>query len=299
MTPARFRWGILFIMFGVLILLSRADVLNHNFWYDFVSLIPFLLIAIGIEKIFTRTKAEAISYLSSIVILVGGLWVAFSGSRYGTDASFFEAETIRQELEPEVEALNASLFVDEGDLTIRDATEDLVYARFREYSPKPKFVYSVKDSVAEVELDSRKHGGFGGFIVVKTDEPEDWKVKFSRLVPLTLKCTGYESTLHLNLSTTPLRDLEVDADESNIYLKLGDMEPRVAVSIRGRDSDLRLRVPGESGLRVTGFEDGDYLHEVGLSRQNGFFENAGYDSLENKIEVELDNRFQSLSIDYY
>jgi len=52
-------------------------------------------------------------------------------------------------------------------------------------------------------------------------------------------------------------------------------------------------------LRVIGIEDADYLREVGLTQQNGFFVNQGYDSLESKIEVELDDRFQSLSIDYY
>ncbi len=299
MTPARFRWGILFILIGVLILLSRAEVLNHNFWLDFLSLIPFLLIAIGIEKIFTRTKFQAISYLSSILLLVGGVWVAFSGSRHGSDASFWEAETIRQDVEPSVEMLEATLYLGEGDLTIRDATDDLVYGRFREFSSKPKYTYLVQDGKAQIELDSRSRRGLGGMIRIDTDQPEDWRLKFSRLIPLALKCDGSEATIHLNMSTTPLRELDLDADESSIYLKLGDLVPEIRVSVRGQDSELRLRVPGESGLRVIGIDDADYLREVGLTKQDGFFVNDGYDSLGSKIEVELDERFQSLSIDYY
>lgn len=299
MTPARFRWGVLFILIGVLILLSRAEVLNHNFWLDFFSLIPFLLIAIGIEKIFTRTRFEAISYLSSVLLLVGGVWVAFNGSRYGTNASFFETETISQEVEPSVNLLEAVLYLGGEDLTIRDATDDLIDARFREFSDKPKYIYTVQDNTARVELDSRNNRSFGGMIRVDTDQPEDWRLKFSRLVPLVLKCDGSESELHLNLSTTPLRELDLEADEASIYLKLGTLEPQIKVAVRGRDSELRLRVPGESGLRVTGIEDEDYLREVGLTRQNGFFVNDGYDSLQSKIEVDLDERFRSLSIDYY
>jgi len=299
MTPARFRWGILFILIGVLILLSRTDVLNNNFWIDFLSLIPFLLIAIGIEKIFTRTRFEAISYLSSILLLVGGIWVAVSGSRYGTNASFFESETITQEVEPSVELLEAVLHLGDGDLTIRDATDDLVYARFREFSDKPKYTYSVQDNTARVDLDSRNRRGLGPFIHIDTDQPEDWRLQFSRVIPLVLKCEGSESSIHLNLSTTPLRELDLDADESSIYIKLGNLEPQIKVAVRGRDSELRLRIPGESGLRVIGFEDAGYLQEVGLSSQNGSFVTEGFDSLSNRIEVELDDRFQSLSIDYY
>jgi len=299
MTPARFRWGILFILTGVLILLTRIEVLNHNFWFDFFSMIPFLFIAIGIEKIFTRTRFQAISYLSSVFLLAGGVWVAVSGSHNDGNASFFEVEIIREETDPSIELLEASIYLGEGDLTIRDATDDLFFGRFREFSDKPKYTYTIVNNTAQVKLDSRNHSGFGGMIRVDTEDPEDWKLKFSRLIPLVLKCAGSESTIHLNLSTTPLRELDLDADESVIYVKLGDMEPFIKVSVTGRDSELRLRVPGESGLRVIGIEDADYLREVGLTQQNGFFVNQGYDSLESKIEVELDDRFQSLSIDYY
>ncbi len=299
MTPARFRWGVLFILIGVLLLLSRAEVLNHNFWLDFFSLIPFLLIAIGIEKIFTRTRFQMISYLSSILLLVGGVWVAFSGSRHGSNTSFWEAETIQQDVESSVETLEAILYLGEGDLTIRDATDDLVYGRFREFSSKPKYTYAVDGGKAQIELDSRNRRGFDDWIRIDTDQPDDWRLKFSRIVPLVLKCDGSESTIHLNLSTTPLRELDLDADESSIYLKLGDLVPEIKVLVRGRDADLRLRVPGESGLRVIGIDDADYLREVGLTKQDGFFVNDGYDSLETKIEVDLDERFQSLSIDYY
>jgi hypothetical protein len=51
MTPARFRWGMLFILLGTLLLLVNADVLSHNFWIDFIYLLPFLLIAIGLENL--------------------------------------------------------------------------------------------------------------------------------------------------------------------------------------------------------------------------------------------------------
>ncbi len=299
MTPARFRWGILFILIGVLILLSRAEVVNHNFWLDFLSLIPILLIAIGIEKIFTSTRFQLISYLSSVLLLVGGVWVAFSGSQNSGSASFFEAEIIREEAEPSIKLVEASIFLGEGDLTIRDATDDLLYGRFREYSDKPKYTYAVVENTARIELDSRNRRRFGGMIRVDTEDPDDWKLKFSKLVPLVLKCDGSESTIHLNLSTTPLRELALEADESKIYLKLGDLEPLIKVVVSGRDSELRLRVPGESGLRVVGINDADYLSEVGLSKQNGFFVNDGYDSLESKIDVELDDSFQTLSIDYY
>ena len=54
MTPARFRWGLILILIGGLIFLENLNYLNHGFWIDLLIYSPFLLIAIGIEKIFTR-----------------------------------------------------------------------------------------------------------------------------------------------------------------------------------------------------------------------------------------------------
>lgn len=298
MTPARFRWGILFILFGTLILLSRLDVISHDFWLDIFSLIPFLLIAIGIEKIFTRTRFEAVSYLSSVIVLAGGVWIGVrDGANSGT--SFFQAQTIEQKVEPNVSLLEASVHLGDGDLTVRDATDELVYGKFREYSEKPKYDYFLQGDTARVSFDYRTRRGFGNVIRVDLEQPDDWKLYFSRVIPLILKCDGDEATIHLNLSTTPLRELDLAADQSDIYLKLGALEPHVKVKVTGQDSELLLRVPGESGLRIFGFDDANYLQEVGLSKQDGFFANDGYDSLKSRIDVDLDDRFQSLSIDYY
>jgi len=71
------------------------------------------------------------------------------------------------------------------------------------------------------------------------------------------------------------------------------------VAVKGLDSKLRLRIPRDAGLRVIGVGDDEYLQQVGLSREDGGFISDGYDTLQNKIDVDLDDRFRSLSIDYY
>jgi hypothetical protein len=89
------------------------------------------------------------------------------------------------------------------------------------------------------------------------------------------------------------------ADGTTIYLKLGDLEPFVRVDIVGEDSDLRLRVPQNMGLKVTGEEYHAYLVQIGLLKSNGGFVNEGFDTLEKKIEVDLEERLASFSIDFF
>jgi hypothetical protein len=299
MTPARFRWGMLLILIGVLILLTNMDVLTGNYWEELIVFFPVLLIAIGIEKIFTKSRLQFISYLTSILIFAGALYAAFETSRLGEDTSFFSSRTIHERVRPSVKTIEAVLKLDDGDVTIRDATDDLLYGRFREFSFKPRYDFDIEDDLARVTLTGHSGRLLGGIVRVDTDEPDDWRLAFSRDIPLELGCYGDKSDIHLNLAATPLRRLRLEADDADIYIKLGNLEPEAQVYIIGYDSELRLRVPQESGLRVSGIDDDSFLSRVGLARQNGYFVNGGYDTLPSRIIVELEDRFRSFSIDFY
>ena len=101
MTPSRLRWGLILIQVGILILLVNIGVFNWNFTIDLVSAIPFLLILIGIEKIFTRSRLEFISYLAVFTIFIGGLYIAYRGS-YGNAEEGFLNETDQPIIYPSV-----------------------------------------------------------------------------------------------------------------------------------------------------------------------------------------------------
>jgi len=301
MTPARFRWGMLFILMGTLILLVNVDVLNNNFWIDFIYLFPFLLIAIGIEKIFAHTRLKGLSYLTTVLLVAGAFYVAFEGSRCSGSSSFFESTTVVYDEDDPVDVIDADLDLGSANLTIRDATSELMRARFGEWSYKPRSNFHVENRRASITVTN---GGvtrrlWGRTIEIETDDPDDWRVSFSRRVPLDLKITGDDNDLHLNMATTPLRSLRMDVEDADTYLKVGDLERDVTVRISGRDSRLRLRVPQESGLLVSGVDDPAYLEEIGLVEKDGSYTTEGFEDAETRIQVEIDDRFRSLSIDFY
>ncbi len=299
MTPARFRWGLFLVLVGTLLLLRNFDVLNDNMWIDLAILFPVVLIAVGIEKIFSRTRLRAISYLTSVALFVGGLAIAFSSSHGGDETSFFSSTTYMQANDPAVRLLRAELDLDETDLTIRDSGDDLVYAKFDKFTRKPEIDFSAADGEGRVEMASRGGGLLGGAVKIETDDGQDWFLRFSGSTPLEMNCSGYRSDMHLNMSTTPLRALKVDADESKVYLKIGDLEPELRVSIFGQDTELRLRVPKTIGLKVFGEEYRGYLGTMGLLEAGEGFATEGFDTLPSKIEVRLDDRLSSFSIDFF
>lgn len=299
MTPSRFRWGILLVLLGAVLLLHNLDIINSNFWEDFLIYLPIVLIAIGLEKIFTKSRFQFVSYLTSAALFLGGLYLVFAGSRGGEDTNFFSQTSYKADADPNVRELHAELNLTDGDLTIRDATDGLVEGQFKEFTHKPDITFAVDNGVANVVMNGGKRRIIGTAIRIETDTPDDWYLSFSNLVPLTLACVGKNSDMHLNLSTTPLKDLTLEAEEGSAYLKLGTLLPLVTVSVKGDNSEIRLRLPSDAGVRISGVDDREYLEQVGLKARDGAFVNDGYDTLKNKINVNLDDRLSSLSIDYY
>ncbi|HOP07654.1 MAG TPA: DUF5668 domain-containing protein [candidate division Zixibacteria bacterium] len=299
MTPARFRWGLIFVTIGALLLLRNMGTLNDDFWIDLAIYFPVVLIAIGIEKIFTHTRFQIISYATSVCLLVTAFFIAFHSGSGGSDNSFFHESRHRLEAPNDVQLIKADLKLGETDLTIRDSGRDLIYSRFDRFTRKPRIDYDVEDSVAEIQYSERGSGLLGGIIKIDAENEQDWYVRFSDIIPLDLECTGHGSDIHLNLATTPLRRLTLDTDNARVYLKIGDLEPEVNVTLNGADSNLRLRVPRSAGLQVKGQDYDSYLDRLGLIEKDGFYITSGYDSLPVKVSIDVDEALSSFTVDFF
>lgn len=299
MSPARFRWGIILILLGVLIFLKNVELIRNDFWVSLVMFIPVLLIAIGVEKIFTKTRFQIISYVTSIVILVGGLGFAFSDSLgYSTGSFFSESHVVRQH-DDSVKKIVAEVDVDKTALTIRDSGDDIIYAKFDRFTRKPVVKYEIVGDQAELKLAFHDNDLLGGIVHVETDKQQDWTVSFSNSIPLDFVCRGDQADVHLNLETTPLENLALDMQNSYIYLKLGDLIPLVHVKINGEESNLKLRIPEQVGVKINADGYDSYFEHVGLKRDDGWYVKSGNDTLKSQVEIDMDAKLNSFSIDYF
>ncbi len=301
MSPARFRWGIILILAGLLIFFRNIHVLHNDFWANLILFFPILLIAIGLEKIFSKTKFQLISYLSSVAILLGGLAVAFSGNYSERAGGFFSESQIQRVNDENVKRIVAEVDVDKTALTIRDSGDDIIYATFDRFTRKPDVKYEIVGDQAELKLAFHDNDLLGGIVQIETesDNQQEWMVSFSKNIPLDFVCRGDQSDVHLNLATTPLENLVLDMHDSFIYLKLGDLIPLVHVKISGDDSKLKLRIPENVGVKINAEGYESYFEKVGLHRADGWFVKDGNDTLKSQVEINMDAKLNSFSIDYF
>ena len=177
MTPARFRWGMAFIAIGFLLLLQNMRVLDWYFTWDLFFFLPLVIIAIGIEKIFTRSRLEFISYFTTLAIFAGISFMVYdsvNASDLGNSSSN------RISIDPSIEAIHAVLNISGGDLEIRDSRRNEISYRFEDWSPRPKIRTDVHDGLLNIQIDSRLWKILGKGFVARMGDDDYWKLAFAR-----------------------------------------------------------------------------------------------------------------------
>lgn len=294
MSPARFRWGLLLIVAGVLILLHNADRLYWDFWWDLAQWWPVLLIAIGLEKLLSGLRLKALAYIPPLLLAAGIVYLAVADN-YHYDRRSYTSSNWEEKFDPEITALDVRIEHGQNDVKIKQTANYLAKADFDRFRRKPKMDFTRDGTTARLTVDSDYR--FNGRVFNIHDyRGSDWDFGFSDKVPLKLECTGDDANLRLDLSDIMLRDLTVENDDGLIDVTIGNRESEVHLSISGDNSRLYLGVPSGAGLEISGGDYSGYFGALGLKQQGDKFISEGFDSATVKIFVDIDAGLKHLSI---
>ncbi len=298
-TPSRLRWGLIFIIAGVMLLLNNAGTLSWEYWWELIIWWPLLLIAFGIEKIFQKTSLQFISYVSPLLLAIAMIYIAVQTGSEGSTRNFFSVYRWSENADPAVRLIEAEIDHGRSDLYVNGGGEGLASARFERFSRKPNIKFDKNGGMAKLEM-KRGFGQGSGFLVFDGKRSgRDWNLYFSEETPLKLDCRGDRADLNLSLESVPLEQLKIVDGNGDIYLKVGDLRPQVELEIDGRESQLSLRYPERAGLKVTGNNYAGYLERLGYVKADGYFLSNGFDSSKVQISLKLNDDLKHLEIESY
>lgn len=303
MSPARFRWGILFILVGVILLLNNIGELDWWVWSDILSLWPLILIAIGLEKIFSKSKAEVIAYLPILGLAAVVLWVAFDGldddDRYRTRSGRGYRYIV--DMESDIEKVEAKFDLGDIDASLSSTGTRLFRARSSDWKWVPEVEFDRSGNVGQLEVSAERKRISNWMRIDKWGDRDDWDLYLTNRIPVSMECIGDESDMILDCRALLLEDLMVDSEQGDIRIKLGELREIVKVMLKGEEADFRISVPAGIGVRVAGAgEDlSRYFEREGLVESGGVFTTEGYDTLKTKIEFDLSGDITQFALDYY
>ncbi len=299
MKPSALRWGLIFITAGVILILNNAGYLDWEYWWYLLTWWPLILIAIGIEKIFVKTKASYLAYLSPLILIGMMIFIAYdTGIEKREDHNYFSSYRWDQELPEGVVKIKATIEHGRNDVRILRNSLNLASLKVDRFSRKPDIEYELVNGIATVDIDSR--GRRSPVIVINgRNFIDDWRFSLYDGLPVDLKCVGDGSDLNLSLENVFIENLIVENDEGDINLKLGGKSEKVDIDITGEDARLKLRFPENAGILIAGDNYQDYLRELNFSESDGSFKSPNFDSSTTKISVVLDDDLRSLRINFY
>ncbi|HSH00496.1 MAG TPA: DUF5668 domain-containing protein, partial [candidate division Zixibacteria bacterium] len=226
-SPRSLRWGIIFIAAGILWLLVSNDTISHSVFYYLLALWPVLLIAIGIELIFRRTRLHALAYVSPLII---ALAIFFAGR----EAYFVEqgdhdgrGSVFVQEV-GDVETLQAVIELGDYNLFVRARADNKLRGYMSGQRSRPSIDYRQSNSSGLFEVkDNHRWLDWDWDVLpnvhlagrrwrdpeLRVDLPQD------KLVSLQLH--GDDSEVDLNLADLSLKELIARVNEVSLSLEIG------------------------------------------------------------------------------
>lgn len=302
MKIARIRNGMILISLGIVFLLNNLGYVSWAVWFRILTLWPVILIAIGIEIIFRKTRLSFLTILSPLLFMVAILGPAFfRGVELHKVYHALETYKWSEDLDTSVAKVTAIVQLRAGNLEISSATEKLISAKLDYWERKPitTYEYSGFDSSATVETRDRDRGWKGWSW--RSWGAKDWEIKLTDRIPINLRIYAKATDGELDLSDLKLKNLNLDIKAANFNIKLGDLVDQLNCRIESDASRLYLLIPQNIGLKIENYArlTSTSFSELSILKYDNIYQTSNFEQASQKIDLSLEGSVTRLVVKSY
>jgi hypothetical protein len=307
MRIGRIRSGVILISLGIVFLLNNLGYVPWAVWLRILSLWPVILIAIGIEKIFGKTRLSFLTILSPLLFMAAILGPAYFSAGLGEKWEWGRAHHAPEryqwskDLDTSVVRVIATVQLRAGNLEISSESEKLISAKLDFWKRKPitTYKYSGSDSSAIIEIrdEEREWKGWFG----RGWGEKDWAIGLTDKIPLSLRIDARATEGELNLSDLKLSKLNLDIKAANLNIKLGDLVDQVEGRIESDASRLSLLIPENIGLKIENHAEltSTSFSNISIMKYDNIYQTSDFDQAPKKIILSLEGSVTRLVVKSY
>lgn len=302
MKIAKIRNGVILISLGLVFLLNNLGYVPWAVWFRIVSLWPVILIAIGIEIIFRKTRLSFLTILSPLLFMAAILGpTCFQKVELHKVYRAPETYQYSENLDTSLTKVTAILQLRAGNLEISSGTEGLVSAKLEYWKRKPitTHEYSGFDSSATIEIRDRERGWKGWSW--RAWGAKDWEIKLTDRIPIDLRIYAKATDGELDLSDLKLENLNLDIKAANFNIKLGDMVDQLNGRIESDASRLSLLIPEDVGLKIENHSKltSTSFSQLSILKYDNIYQTSNFDQASQKITLSLEGSVTRLVVKSY
>ncbi|MBN2615847.1 MAG: hypothetical protein JXR71_09155 [Bacteroidales bacterium] len=303
-------WGLILIIFGVLLIGRNLDLFNFD-WYNFLRLWPVLFILWGISVLPIRDVYKTVIL---ILVLAGSTWFvidgpkssfyrnfeySFSDDSNSNDVKYFK--NTQQFTVPYDSAIkNARVIMDAaaGSFYINESTNDLLAFNQKNNDNNSKYKYFVETKDGETQIRIKEEGDHFTFGGDNNHRKVNIQLNLNPVWDVNLNAGA--SAVKLDLSAFKVRKLDLDGGAGSFKITLGDKYPETHVKVNAGASSITIKVPEAAGcdLRISSVLSGKHIS--GFQKlNNGHYQTANYDTAKQKITMNVDAAVSSFNLIRY
>jgi hypothetical protein len=313
MNVGRIRNGAILLSAGVVLLLNTTGHTPWVVWFKIFSLWPVALIAIGIELLFKKSKLAFVALLSPLLFFAAILGPVFFGGYdygwydYGRSHHGSRTYHLSQDFDSTYTGMKVSLRMNSGDLTISSGTEKLISANLDYFSHKPLVDSQQADSGRTINYQIRDKerkwfsGRIGRVWIGRARGRKEWDVRLTDRIPVILNLDLKSGDARLDLSNLKLTECDLDVNNSETDIKIGEMVEEANLTIRSRSSEISLSIPEGIGLRIVNRTNlsSTSFSWLTLEEKGQGYQTPDYEEAPHKLSVSLEGSLTSLKIRKY
>jgi len=312
MDAKRITTGIIFLFIGIILLLSKLDVIDFN-WFEVFRYWPLLIILVGVNILVPK---KDIGYMISIgttcVILSVFTYIGITTPNQSFISRIMENNNIDIDMDEE-DFKGTSNFVSAkkiGNITHATANIDLGATQI-------KLKDTTDSNLFEATNNSNKY-----FLSLNADSKEEHTtldlsgktkkginskgnttlIKLNKNIIWDLNLDVGAADIQGDLSNFKLRNLTIDAGASNLDLKLGYPQTNSNINIDAGASSIQIAIPKDAACQI--------MTEMALSSVNaddsfikgnetGTLSTPNFDKAKTKFQISIDGGITSVSITRY
>jgi hypothetical protein len=314
MDAKRITTGIIFLFIGVILLLSKMDIIEFN-WFEVFRYWPLLIILVGVNILVPK---KDIGYIISIgttcVILAVFTFIGITTPNQSLLSRIMNTKNLDIDLDNEEDFIGTSNFVsvkknmtvnhavaniDLGatQIKLKDTTETNL---FEATNTSDKYFLSLNtdiknDSATTLNLSGKTKKGIdskGNSTIIKLNKNVIWDLNLD---------VG-AADIQGDLSNFKINKLTIDAGASNLDLKLGYPQTISNINIDAGASSIQIAIPREAACQI--------VTEMALSsvhaddsfvkgNEKGTLTSPNFEHAKNKFKISIDGGITSVSITRY
>lgn len=303
MKTGHFFWGILFITFGGLYLISNFTPIKMD-WEFIWSLWPLFLILLGTYFLIKQSKYRWILVILSGFVLGLVMFAAIKNISGFVDEDFdvnidngdYNVEHFYEHYSNKIN--NANLYVEAaaGKFFIKDTTSMLIDAvakgsRNNDYYFKSDSSGGIYDLSLEMESDRHiKLGRYKNNVDIKLNPNARWDLRFD---------IG-ASSVDLDLSPYKVQMLDIKSGAAKVKVKIGSKTDYTKVNFDSGVSNLEILVPRTSGCQINTDTDLSSKNFRGFNKiDKNIYQTSNYNSAPNKAVIDLKTAVSSIRVAQY